>query len=140
MDIQKERENYQEELKFYAQQLAYSSFANKAFVPLVQRGLDIDAINKFTVVFFFTQKLKEDNSVYIDFTVRYTLMLEIGNQLEEITFVRLSDIYQEAIIDKVYKEKFGPFQHFSFDFNRPNTITLFDADYLLEEKLGVFYE
>jgi len=134
-------EEYKKQLEFYAEKLAYTSFANQKFEPLERRGLTVDAIKKFNVVFFFSQLLNEDGPPTIDLTVRYTLSLEIWNDgrssNEEATFTRLTGVFEDAIIEQVYKTEFGPYQHFNFDFGKPNAIQLFDAEFVLEEKLGI---
>lgn len=139
---QEARDNYKTELEFYAEKLAYTSFANQDFPPLAQRGLTVENIKKFNVVFFFVQKLNgEDAPPTIELTVRYSLNLEINNDgrssYEDATFTRLSGFYEDAIIEQVYKPEFGAFQHYNFDFGKPNAIQLFDAEFVLEEKLGI---
>jgi len=133
------RENYKKELEFYAEKLAYSSFANKSFAPLKERGLDVSNIKNFNVVLFFSQflnKVGEEPTVRL--TVRYTLTLEAkGRSTTEATFTKQSGFYEDAIIKHVYKPEFSEYQHFNFTFGKPNAIQLFDAEFVLEEKLGI---
>jgi len=135
-------DNYKKELKFYAEKLAYTYFANQDFPPLSQKGLTVDNIKKFNVVFFFTQKNNKKEKLFtIELTVRYSINFEIPiggkTSYEEATFTCLSSFFQNAIIEKVYNPEFGSFQHYNFDFGKPNPIQLYDAEFVLEEKLGI---
>lgn len=134
-------EDYKKELEFYAEKLAYTSFANKSFPPLEQRGLTVESIKKFNVVFFFVKKLtgEDEEDFRVELTVRYTLTLQESenSSTEDATFTRLSGFFENAIVEQVYQAEFGDYQHFSFDFGKPNAIQLFDAEFVLEEKLGI---
>jgi len=132
-------EEYKKELEFYAEKLAYTSFANNKFSPLKQRGATSDSIKSFKVVFFFIQKLNKDGSTIVELTVRYTLKLQPPgfNSDEEITFTKESGAFENAIVDQIYIPELGPYQHFNFSFGKPNPIQLFDAEFVLEEKLGL---
>lgn len=133
-------EDYKKELEFYAEKLAYTSFANQSFPPLEQRGLTIENIKKFNVVFFFVKKLtgEDEEDFEVELTVRYTITLQDSEgSTEDATFTRLSGFFENAIVEQVYQSDFGDYQHFSFNFGKPNAIQLFDAEFVLEEKLGI---
>lgn len=131
-------EEYKKELEFYAEKFAYTFFANKNHNELASIDLSISDISKFHVVFFFvTKRANEKEQEYVDLTVRCGVEVTKGDSVKDLGFPLTPGIYEEAIAKKVHSPEFGPYQHFNFEFGKPNQIQLFDAEFMLEEKLGL---
>lgn len=131
-------EEYTEQLRFIAEKLAYVAFTDDASDLLENRGASEEDIKNFNVNFFFTNYINDDGEVDTDFIVRFSVFLNTDNN-QEITFLFNNDVVKRAIIDKVYKSEFDKayVQHHMFSFGKPNIIELYDAQFILENKLDL---
>lgn len=129
-------DQYKEELRFIAEKLAYVAFTDEAAELLENRGATEQDIKEFNVTFFFTNYINDDGEVDTDFIIRFSVFINTSSN-QEITFVFNNKAIKEAIINKVYNSKFDNsyMQHHMFAFGKPNVLELYDAQFILEDKL-----
>lgn len=134
------KEEYKEKLKVIAELLAYYSFTNQGYEILTARNFTHEDIIKFAVMFFFPTYQDKNQTDIVDPTVRFTVYLGTEERTQEITFLFEESSILQAIVDKYYEKSLGVFQQYLFEFNKPNTIQLFDAQFALTELLEVEFD
>jgi hypothetical protein len=133
-------EEYVKELEFIGEKLAYVAFTDEALPYFESRGVTEENVDRFNVTFFFSNALNDEGKISTDCVVRFSVFLSNENSSnQELTFVYNNNVLLKAIIDKIYKPEFDKayIQHHTFKFGKPNIIKLYDAQFILEEKLGL---
>jgi len=131
---------YKNKLKVIAELLAYYSFTNRGYEILSSRNFTHEDIVKFAVLIFFPTYQNSQGVDVVDPTIRFTVYLGTAAQYQEITFLFDEKLIVNAIVEKYYEKSLGVFQQYLFEFSRPNTIQLFDAQFALTELLGIDYD
>lgn len=124
-------------LKFLCEKLAYVCFLEDKQDKLRMQGIDRNDIESFSVRVFIEQYIDEEETK-LDMSMRFSVNL---TKNRSVTFVYTHDVFMPAILEQVVK--LGPnegSQIHSFDYGKPNPIVLHDAEFLLEEELGVVVE
>lgn len=121
-------------LEFLCEKLAYVCFLEDKYDYFHMQNIDRDSIENFSVRVFIEQYIEEEET-QLDMSMRFSL--NIVNK-PSITFVYNHEVFMPAILEKVVK--LNPdegCQIHSFNYGKPNPIVLHDAEFLLEEELGV---
>lgn len=128
-----------ENLEFFAEYFAYAMFANMHTNHLYKQ-LDINEISGFLVYLFFNEFEAEEpgEEPFVEMNCRITIKgkPDERGKTKDTQVMYTQEKYFAAIIDQVY-ESTGVFQHYEFEFGVPNQLKLYDAEFLIEEKLGI---
>lgn len=132
------KNKYEAQWKNIGEKLAYISFTNQGYDILSSRNITHEDIVKFVVLIFCFNYLGEnDNKQAVELTVRFTVYVGELNNTQEITFTFNNKVILDALIDKIYKPEFGCAQRFEFNYDRPNSLELFDAEFYLMDLLNL---
>ena len=128
------------DLKFYAELFAYINFVNMSHNHLYKK-MDIKDITGFDVYLFFNEYEPEveGEDPIVEMNCRITIKGSKEKGFDDIQIMYVQEEYFDAIIEQFYQSS-GAFQHFEFSFGVPNELKLYDAEFLIEEKLGVKLE
>lgn len=128
-----------ESLEFFAEYFAYAMFSNIADHHLHKR-LTIHDITGFQVHIFFNEYDADEDTEdpFVEMNCRITIKgkPDERNRENNTQIMYVQEEYFKAIIDQVYKST-GAFQYYEFEFGVPNELKLYDAEFLIEEKLGI---
>ena len=128
-----------ENLEFFAEYFAYAMFANMHTNHLYKQ-LDINEISGFLVYLFFNEFEAEEpeEEPFVEMNCRITIKgkPDERGKTKDTQVMYTQEKYFAAVIDQVY-ESTGVFQHYEFEFGVPNQLKLYDAEFLIEEKLGI---
>ena len=125
------------EIEFLIERLAYVCFLESEPEIFKNADLKIKDISKFKVKILVEDNWvldrSQQNKERIQMNTVFTLYTSTNNQ---ITFRYNHAIFMPAIVKKAVVPN-GTWQFKEFEFNKPDFLTMIDAEYLLEEKLGV---
>ena len=129
--------SYEQELKFYAELFAYITFAN-IHTNHLYRTTNVHEISGFNVYLFFNEYEPEipGEDPVVEMNCRITIKGSNEKGAQDVQIMYTEEVYFDAIIDQIYQST-GAYQHFEFSFDVPNELKLYDAEFLIEEKLGV---
>lgn len=120
-------------LEAYAELFAYITFINMKDNPLY-KSVDINSIKGFEVYLFFNEYEPGDEPI-IELNCRITIN-DSEKEINDIQIMYVQEEYFKALINKVYKST-GAFQYYEYNFGVPDQLKLYDAQFLIEEKLGI---
>jgi hypothetical protein len=127
-----------EYLKHLCEKLAYVCFTEDKDSQLKRQGFTHEHIETFSVRLYINQYIQEDGDVEIDLKTYITIALRKKASLHIITNIYYHPVFTPAIIDKVLeRDDDEPTKIIVHEFGRPNPVTLYDSEFVLEEELGV---
>lgn len=134
-----ETNNTKQNLEYYAELFAYIMFANMHTNHLY-KSLTVSDISGFLVYIYFNEYEPEEEGQdpIVEMNCRITIKGKVNDygKTEDTQIMYVQEQYFEAVIDQIY-ESTGAFQHYEFEFGVPNELKLYDAEFLIEEKLGI---
>ena len=127
-------------LEYYAELFAYIMFANMHTNHLY-KSLTVSDISGFVVYIYFNEYEPEiqGEDPIVEMNCRITIKGNTnkdGKKKEDTQVMYVQEEYFNAVIDQIY-ESTGAFQHYEYEFGVPNELKLYDAEFLIEEKLGI---
>lgn len=129
-----------DKLKFICEKLAYVAFLDDNHGHLKRAGVTHDDILSFDVKLHVSEYLAEDEDEEDDLELRFRFTVNIDdNPKREVSFQYYHKQFSPAILDQLIVSN-GSWQQYAFHFGRPNQLVMFDAEFLLEEELGVLVE
>lgn len=124
-------------LKFLCQKLAYVCFVRDE--RLRENGIKHENIKSFEVKIFIDGLIDDEGEVDHEVAMRFTVNTNV-HEVPEVCFLWKHPVLMNAMAQKAVVLE-DTSQHYTFKYETaPNPIELFDAEYLLEQELGVLVE
>ena len=126
-------------LKFICEKLAYVAFLDDTEGYLKKANITYNDILSFDVKLHVSEYLVEDDKEdELELRFRFTVNID-DNPSREVSFQYYHNQFSPAILEQLIVKN-GSWQQYAFHFGRPNQLVMFDAEFLLEEELGVLVE
>lgn len=128
-----------EHLKFVCEKLAYVCFLEDKEGQFKQQGITHEDIERFIIKVFVEERYNDDEGIDLRMFMRFTVLISLpDDKTREITFLYQHPVFMDAIVEQILEpSEDEPVVNYNFEFGRPNPIVLYDAEFLLEEELGV---
>ena len=126
-----------DKLEFVCERLAYVCFLEDREGHLARANVTHENIKSFDIKVYVSEYLDDNGEPVSEMTIRFTVNLLDGNQ--HIAFQYYHPQFVPAMLEQLVVSN-GAWQQYTFHYGKPNSIVLFDAEYLLEEELGVLAE
>lgn len=127
-------------LEFICEKLAYVAFLDDDHGYLKRAGITHDDILSFDVKLHISEYVSENDEEEDDLELRFRFTVNIDDKPKrDISFQYYHKQFSPAILEQLIAPN-GSWQQYAFHYGRPNQLVMFDAEYLLEEELGVLAE